>query len=272
MRVNLEKKPHIEEEDEFDDDDDDYFIEETAPRQRTLVDDYFDIAMEKFNKDIEEMYDYPEDNPEEEDSDTEKPKTPAQSEPSKTMTTLKEFDSVFVEFLKNRKKDREPLTLDSITTEKKAADPITMKHAYIADSESEELEEVTIKERKQEWDCESILSTYSNLENHPALILEPENRIKLNKRVFPSLPTDLSDEDSENEKEPEDTEKRNLGITRSKAETPEEKKQRKKIVKAEKKIKREQKKDMKLIYKTEILKQRSQGIGQIEGRTIIHFS
>lgn len=42
-------------------------------------------------------------------------------------------------------------------------------------SESEDdLEELVVNAReKDKWDCESILSTYSNIYNHPKLIPEP---------------------------------------------------------------------------------------------------
>jgi len=41
-------------------------------------------------------------------------------------------------------------------------------------SEDEDLEKLTVDAReKDKWDCESILSTYSNIYNHPKLISEP---------------------------------------------------------------------------------------------------
>lgn len=41
-------------------------------------------------------------------------------------------------------------------------------------SENEELEKLVVDTReKEKWDCESILSTYSNIYNHPKLIPEP---------------------------------------------------------------------------------------------------
>ena len=57
--------------------------------------------------------------------------------------------------------------------------------ACVASEESEEEEEgrVAIPE-KERWDCESILSTYSNLYNHPTLIREPgKNPMK---KVYPA--------------------------------------------------------------------------------------
>ncbi|KAJ1922600.1 Protein ltv1 [Tieghemiomyces parasiticus] len=107
------------------------------------------------------------------------------------------------------------------------------------------------------WDCESVLSTYSNLENHPSLIPEaPSRRIKINQRT--GLPSstpnhraatqqdqDASDEDDEENQEPSV----NLGAPRSKQETAEEKKQRKQATKELKKIRRQEKKATKDSYR-----------------------
>lgn len=43
------------------------------------------------------------------------------------------------------------------------------------DSEASDTDLVTVEVKPDEkWDCESILSTYSNLYNHPKLITEPK--------------------------------------------------------------------------------------------------
>lgn len=41
------------------------------------------------------------------------------------------------------------------------------------DEEDSSLSDEEVRERK--WDCESILSTYSNIYNHPKLITEPSS-------------------------------------------------------------------------------------------------
>lgn len=46
-------------------------------------------------------------------------------------------------------------------------------------SSDEDLVEVEVDDGKKKWDCESILSTYSNLYNHPKLIDEPKRRSKI---------------------------------------------------------------------------------------------
>lgn len=42
-----------------------------------------------------------------------------------------------------------------------------------SDGNGEEFVDMAVKE-KTKWDCESILSTYSNIYNHPKLIVEPK--------------------------------------------------------------------------------------------------
>lgn len=43
-----------------------------------------------------------------------------------------------------------------------------------SESEEDDLEELVVSTRaKDKWDCESIISTYSNIYNHPKLIPEP---------------------------------------------------------------------------------------------------
>ncbi|KAL0125309.1 hypothetical protein PUN28_004438 [Cardiocondyla obscurior] len=48
-----------------------------------------------------------------------------------------------------------------------------------SNSEDEDVEKLVVSARgKDKWDCESVLSTYSNIYNHPKLILEPSKRLK----------------------------------------------------------------------------------------------
>ena len=47
------------------------------------------------------------------------------------------------------------------------------------ESQEESDEDEDEDEPKQKWDCESILSTYSNLYNHPKLIAEPPKPAKI---------------------------------------------------------------------------------------------
>lgn len=49
-----------------------------------------------------------------------------------------------------------------------------------SDSSAEENFEYLEVKPKEKWDCESILSTYSNIYNHPKIIGAPESKIKIN--------------------------------------------------------------------------------------------
>jgi len=52
------------------------------------------------------------------------------------------------------------------------------------ESEGSDLEDVVVEVKHEEkWDCESILSTYSNLYNHPRLIQEPKKVSGLHSRA-----------------------------------------------------------------------------------------
>ena len=45
-------------------------------------------------------------------------------------------------------------------------------------SQEPEEEIVTVKEEVEQWDCETILTTYSTLENHPSLIAPVQARAR----------------------------------------------------------------------------------------------
>lgn len=47
------------------------------------------------------------------------------------------------------------------------------------ESEPEDIVELEVTESKKKWDCESILSTYSNIYNHPKVIEEPPTKRKI---------------------------------------------------------------------------------------------
>lgn len=70
------------------------------------------------------------------------------------------------EFEKNRR--REQLEKDASANR---------PHLEQLETDSEDDEDLDRKEisEKEKWDCETILSTYSNIYNHPKLISEPKN-------------------------------------------------------------------------------------------------
>lgn len=50
-----------------------------------------------------------------------------------------------------------------------------LENEYSSSEDEDSLEELIVNAReKDKWDCESIISTYSNIYNHPKLISEPK--------------------------------------------------------------------------------------------------
>jgi len=136
------------------------------------------------------------------------------------------------------------------------------------DAESEEEDEEKIFEQfmtkpKEKWDCESIISTHSNIYNHPKLIAEESTKkYQLHKRT--GIPIGVfaesakKDEDDDADEEDVDTEMMEtveLNNVRNKDETPEQRKQRKKDVKEQRKNRRIEKKSNKIAFKSEQKKQ-----------------
>ncbi|VDN42254.1 unnamed protein product [Gongylonema pulchrum] len=64
-------------------------------------------------------------------------------------------------------------------------DEVALRYAEIdedAEEVEEELKQITIDvpgKKKAKWDCETIVSTYSNLYNRPALIVDSSRKRKL---------------------------------------------------------------------------------------------
>ena len=46
------------------------------------------------------------------------------------------------------------------------------------DEKKPEVERVQIEDPREKWDCESYLSTYSNIYHHPKLISEPSKKVR----------------------------------------------------------------------------------------------
>lgn len=138
------------------------------------------------------------------------------------------------------------------------------------DNEEEESEEDDKKlfaqfkvEPKEKWDCESILSTYSNIYNHPKLIKEEGilKKVELHKRT--GIPLGVFNETKQSKEQSDDDSETNdevietvvINNIRNKDETPDERKQRKKEVKEQRKNRRAEKKANKMAFKYELKKQ-----------------
>ncbi|KAI8920237.1 hypothetical protein PhCBS80983_g05530 [Powellomyces hirtus] len=173
--------------------------------------------------------------------------------------------------------------IDSVRDELKenAKDAIRMYQAgegYMADSKDADI--VMPEEKVRDtWDVETVLSTYSNIYNRPALISErtdknrsPKIRLKgklglpvieephNNKKVAAAAASSPLARQNEVENDSEDEEENqeqpvNKGAARSKEESQAEKKMRKAEVKAEKKSRRVEKKATKTAFKDESKRQ-----------------
>jgi len=118
-------------------------------------------------------------------------------------------------------------------------------------------------EKEDRWDCETVLTTYSNLENHPRIIRartsKPVPKIKLDSRTgLPSVASDVINGEKLGEEE-------QVGrvvkptISRPRDESKEDKKARKQAVKAERQARRVDKKATKEEFHTE-MKHQAQGL------------
>ncbi|OXU28929.1 hypothetical protein TSAR_007434 [Trichomalopsis sarcophagae] len=165
---------------------------------------------------------------------------------------------------------------------------LVKKHMHLED-ESEDynkyLEKLSVDVRERnKWDCESVLSTYSNIYNHPKLIKESNvQKIKVDEKT--GIPKDFSGGRDKNqltvrnlsqfENENELSNKNNSHATksvvseltiRSKNETPEERKERKKNFKEYRRERRKERKINIEAFKQE--KKRQENILNNERKTV----
>ncbi|KAI9307818.1 Low temperature viability protein-domain-containing protein [Cunninghamella echinulata] len=262
--------------DEFDDDDFDirskgtgFSVSSSAMHRnaqlRTLDDRFDRIEEEYMNDDDEEDHEF--------DGDISKERA--------------DFESILDDFLANYEVVGNKIapklegedSIQKLDTIRKALDRINIKEEDEEEAAKREKKQRSAKEKlddpwarpeqrkKATWDCQSVLSTYSNLENHPQLISDrgPKKKISIDPKTgMPILVEDDSkkqrnkyakyksrkhgddndgednnedanDDDSEEEEE-EEEDRPNLGERRSKAETKEEKKLRKQAIKDAKKV------------------------------------
>eukprot|EP01121_Diplochlamys_sp_Union-15-3_P002363 TRINITY_DN12071_c0_g1_i1.p1 TRINITY_DN12071_c0_g1~~TRINITY_DN12071_c0_g1_i1.p1 ORF type:complete len:538 (-),score=138.47 TRINITY_DN12071_c0_g1_i1:56-1489(-) len=155
-------------------------------------------------------------------------------------------------------------TSQSPMSDAKNSEDNTIPQAVEINPEIEDYEEETdsdseydylyMDKKEEQWDCESIISTYSNTENHPTLIEEEVvHKIKMNKKGIP-----IEVLKALRKKKAEETiiarQNQNCGEARPKNESREDKKARKKALKSDRKQKRQQKKNLKEEYKRERLR------------------
>ncbi|XP_022914671.2 protein LTV1 homolog [Onthophagus taurus] len=137
----------------------------------------------------------------------------------------------------------------------------------IIDSDSEEELVEMVQENKEKWDCESILSTYSNLYNHPKVIELPhKSKIRINMKTgMPINENKLTAKALSKLNEEYDEINKKVGSKsvgeysvlstlsvlsiRPKDESPEEKKERKRLLKEYRRERRVEKKIHKDMFK-----------------------
>ncbi|KAL0135172.1 Low temperature viability protein-domain-containing protein [Mucor lusitanicus] len=215
-----------------------------------------------------------------------------------------DFDAILDEFLEKYEivgKKMQP----KLEGETSAAKLDSMRQGLIkpsvAEEEKKEMERTTrqkltqsalepklerpVQRQRETWDVQSVISTYSNLENHPSLINDkgPSKRIRIDPKTGMPVLVEVerkqkkqqqqqqaesdAEEDDEEEDEEDEEPLENKGAPRSKAETKEEKRARKQAIKDAKKNRREEKKSTKSAFKTEenrqkkILQQKRQAKG-----------
>jgi protein LTV1 len=122
-----------------------------------------------------------------------------------------------------------------------------------------------------------VLGTYTNTENHPAVLDAPQKRkkmqIKVNAQGVPMgvLTGRPSKQQQQKQKEEEEIERRNNGEARQKNETKEERRERKKALKEERRSNRQRKKDLKVAYKSAQLGAHAELIKPQQRTSVMHY-
>lgn len=143
----------------------------------------------------------------------------------------------------------------------------------------------SLKERNP-WDCESILTTYSNLDNNPVVIGVSRSRRRKTKNPHPTneevpkillsnktgLPLGvLPGRTKLTEKDNETFRSVNRGEARAKTETAEEKKARKALIKQERQLARIQKKVTRQVFSEEFEKRVPTAADDLACKTVFRF-
>ena len=109
--------------------------------------------------------------------------------------------------------------------------------------------------KPKQWDCETILSTYSNIYNHPHQIKLPA-KVRVDKKGMAVIEGEGERGEDEGYEEEDAEEGVTISNLRTKGETKEEKRLRKQAVKENARVRRQVKKATKEIYKDESLKEK----------------
>ncbi|KAK1433622.1 hypothetical protein QVD17_10535 [Tagetes erecta] len=250
-------------------------------RERRPLDEQFDLLeLQEYGTDSESEYD----NAASEDYECQ------ESLAEKLNNVPAEIDGNYKLLSNDKNIEEEPISLET------AADlrPRCMQYAEQFENEHEDdKEDVFLEESSDEsegWDCETIITTYSNLDNHPGKIEAPGGRRKkkLTETVNAAfstpthvialkgkekLPVDFlpHNRTSAADGVKDKSKPKNVPLPRKKLgqESKEEKKERKAAVKEEKREARRAKKDLKGLYKSEA--QQAQKVAAFTGPSSIHL-
>ena len=144
--------------------------------------------------------------------------------------------------------------------------PSALKNDHVAQAAANAPDEDTPSEDEpsdndeDQWDVETILSTYTNTDNRPHIV-----KIKSNSK--PSTSKVVAEPEDEEVALPVPTQQ----VTRARNETAEEKKARKQAAKQNKRQRKEAKKEMKTKYNQELVKQRKIAAHSAKGFSVIKF-
>ncbi|GMH47686.1 hypothetical protein TrVE_jg8297 [Triparma verrucosa] len=136
------------------------------------------------------------------------------------------------------------------------------------------------------WDCESILSTYSNLDNNPAVIGGGRKKKKKKKKaeveaiqeeeepqlIQLSAKTGLPLNVLEGKERKATGGGENKGQGRKKGETPDEKRARKQAVKEERERRRIEKKNTSVLFDEEIMKRKGKAGDDLKGKSVFKYA
>ncbi|KAH9837296.1 Low temperature viability protein-domain-containing protein [Rhodofomes roseus] len=225
----------------------------------TMLDERFEEIQKQYDSDEEEEEDGPSD-----DSD----------EAPELITTREDFDAMMNEFLDNYEilgGKMRPILAGDTATEKLDTIRKALGKARLRNDDEDNNSEaddilmpLDVDEKQERWDCETILTTYSNLENHPRLIKarqdKPVRKIRLDPKtglpiVDGKQPHSRTTTDSASESESEDDSRPRVTISRPKNESKEDKQARKQAVKAERQQRRVDKKATKEQFSSEAKRQ-----------------
>ncbi|XP_060905124.1 protein LTV1 homolog [Labrus mixtus] len=141
----------------------------------------------------------------------------------------------------------------------------SLKEEEDEEEEEEEMETVVVEAPEEKWDCETIISTYSNIYNRPKVIAEPQKLKPIRVSQKTGFPLEVLPARGPTTKQAERMTRINdidlprvSTQPREKDESKEERKARKQAIKEERKERRVEKKVNKMAFKEEKVRQEKQ--------------